>query len=367
MTMLSKISTPLALCLLTLSACREGGVEAPAAPAPVMLGTENVARVESGTIQTGPLISGQLEPRREATVLAQAGGTVLEVEVEAGDRVTTGDLLARIEDASAADQLTAARKAQRSAEEAERLAQQELERARTLSRAGGLSTKDLQQARSALASQQAQLAQAQAALALAREAVRHTEVRATIDGVVSQRRVNPGDVVGIGTPLFTLIDPTSLRLVAWVPASQAPSLRQGLPVDFTVTGSGPEIFEGAIEQVSPMIDPTTGQVQLWASIPNQTGTLLAGLFAEGHVATHSQQGLLVPLSAVDESGATPTVLRITPTGTVERVDVTLGLRDELAQRVEIKRGLSAGDVVVLGSARSSLQDGERVEVVSSNT
>jgi hypothetical protein len=91
-------------------------------------------------------------------------------------------------------------------------------------------------------------------------------------------------------------------------------------------------------------------VRLYARIPNTGRGLVAGLYANGRVAATSHDGIVVPLSAVDQRGLAPLVARLTG-GKVEQVTVALGTRDEATERVEITRGIAAGDTLLLGAAQ----------------
>jgi hypothetical protein len=95
----------------------------------------------------------------------------------------------------------------------------------------------------------------------------------------------------------------------------------------------------------------TRQVRIYASIPNVGQTLVGGLFAEGRVSSASHEGPTVPMEALDQSGTTPAVMRIR-NGTVEKIDVQLGITDPTTERVELTAGVAIGDTLLLGAARS---------------
>jgi hypothetical protein len=97
-------------------------------------------------------------------------------------------------------------------------------------------------------------------------------------------------------------------------------------------------------------------------VPNAGGRLLAGLFAEGRVATSRRSSVVAPSGAVDRRGIRPFVVRLKG-GRVERVEVLLGLIDEAREQMEIQTGLAAGDTLLLGGARG-LQPGTMVRVGS---
>jgi RND family efflux transporter MFP subunit len=327
----------------------------------VTLGSENVARAQVRELQSGPGISGTLQARTAAAVRAEVGGTILGIQAEQGQVVKKGQELARIEDATLRDQVIAARTAARTASAALQVARAEEERSAKLAKAGVITPRDLERARLAVSQAEGQLAEARSRLALAREQLGRARITAPFDGVVSERQASAGDVVQPGAPLFTIVDPRTLRLEASVPAALLEQVKASTPVEFQVTGYGDRAFSGKVERINPVVDPATGQVRIYVAIPNTDLTLLAGLFAEGRVTSQARQALAVPVDAVDDSGGKPGVLRIQGER-VRRVPVTLGLRDAVAQQVEVRSGLRAGDVVVLGSARDAVGEGSRVKV-----
>jgi membrane fusion protein, multidrug efflux system len=228
-------------------------------------------------------------------------------------------------------------------------ASRELQRARALSAAGAIAERDVESAERATLAAQAALADGKARLSSAEKNLRNTVVRAPFAGVVAVKAVSPGDIVAPGAALFTVIDPRSLRIDASVPAAALADVRVGAPVTFSVNGTDRRL-EGVVTRVSPMVDPQTRQVAIQASVPNDAGILVAGLFVEGRVASQKRVGVLVPEQAVDQTGVVPSVMRLR-SGKLEKVDVQIGLRDEGTDQVEIAQGLAMGDTVLLGAAR----------------
>jgi RND family efflux transporter MFP subunit len=334
-----------------LSACGTEAGNPPEAEAPpaVRIGTENVITVRRDTIVVGPAISGELRAQREATVRAEIGGSVTQVTVEEGQPVRRGALLGRIETRTLDDARQSAQSAVRSAENQLAVARREVERTETLVKAGALAARDLDVARNSVTTAEAQLADAKSRLASAERQLGDTVLRSPIDGVVSRRAANAGDVVSVGTELFTIIDPSSMRLEAAVPSDDLSRLTIGSVVEFAVRGYD-QRFHGRIERIAPQADPATRQVPIYVAIPNVGGRLVAGLFAEGRVVSESADGLVVPANAVNTSGAEPWVLRVTD-GKTERVTVTLGLSDPRTERVQVASGVGEGDVLLRGAAQ----------------
>lgn len=355
----------LALIALTASACgRKPAAAAASAPQTVTIGAENVALAEPALLSTGPLISGSLAAEREATVRAEVAGPVLRTVAEAGQRVAAGQLLARLDAAALNESALSARSAVRSAELASQTAERNLERSQTLYQAGAVAQSALEGARTTAATAAAQLADARARARVAEEQLAKTEIRAPFAGVVSDRAVNAGDVVQPGAALFTIVQPSSMRLEASVPSSELSAVRVGAPVAFTVSGYPDRTFRGTVTRVNPAVDPVTRQVPIYVSIPNEGGTLVSGLYAEGRVASESRRALSVPTDAVNMAAGAPTVTRVRG-GRAEQLPVELGLRDEQAQRVEIRSGVAAGDTLLLGAAQS-VSSGTPVRIVATD-
>jgi RND family efflux transporter MFP subunit len=153
--------------------------------------------------------------------------------------------------------------------------------------------------------------------------------------------------------MFTLVDLRTLRLEATVPVEELGRLRGGSPVEFGVSGFDRR-FTGRIERINPAVDPATRQVRIYVNVPNVEQSLVAGLFAEGRVATDARRAVAVPVSAIDRRGTSPVVHRI-QAGKVDVVPVQLGVRDEALDLVEVAAGVAQGDTVLMGSAQGITQ------------
>jgi membrane fusion protein, multidrug efflux system len=351
---------------VSLAGCskKDAAAEAQAPEQPTLITADNIGVVESTTIASGPSISGELLAERSASVRAEVSGSVVQVYVDVGERVAKGTPLARIDATTANAAELSARTGVTATEAQAAQARKELDRAERLNAAGAIADRDLENARLAYSTTMAQLANVKSAYAQANKQLSNATVRAPFAGVVSAKVVSAGDVVAPGAALFTVVDPRSMRLEAAVPASQIGQIRVGQPVAFSVSGYGDRKFTGNVTRVSPVADPTTRQVQILASIPNSGGTLVGGLFAEGRVNSESRTALVLPATAIDQRGATPVVMRLRG-GRVERVAVTLGIRDEQRENFEITKGLQRGDTVLLGAAQA-IGEGKQVRVSSVN-
>jgi membrane fusion protein (multidrug efflux system) len=359
-------SAALVALALTTVACGGGTppaaeATAAAAPAVVQLAPENVATATVADITSGPFVSGQLTPAREATVRAQIGGPLVSLTVDRGQAVRQGAVIGRIAARELDDALSSAQVAVKSAENSLTVARSEAARTESLVKGGALAARDLEQARNMVAGAEAQLAAAKSRETGIRQQLDDTIVKAPITGIVSDRPASAGDIVSAGTPIVTIIDPSSMRLEAAVTSDQVSLVRPGAKVRFRIRGLSNELVTGTIDRLSPTADPVTRQITIFVTMPNAGGKLIAGLFAEGRVDAETRRGVIVPMGAVDETGPTATVTRIRD-GKAERVTVTLGIRQSEAELIEVKTGLAEGDVLILGAAKT-LSPGTPVRVV----
>ena len=326
--------------------------------APVLIGPENLFVAETRQLQNGPQLSGSLVPERLATLRAELAGTVRKVLVEEGQRVTSGQLVGQISDEGVRDAVQSAQSGVRTATEAFQVAKRNADRSEKLARAGAVADRDLEQARWTVTNAEGALADAKTRLATAEKAWANTQLIAPFTGVVSERPVNPGDVVQLGNPILTIVDPSSLRLEAQVPVTALGSIQIGTPVPFTIDGFGTDQIEGKISRINPAVDPTTRQVRVTVVLPNRGGKLVAGLFAQGRAAVETKSAVVVPAAAIDRRGIRPVVTTI-KNGTAQPVEVALGIEDPVLDRIEVIKGVAAGDTVITGSARG-IQKGTKV-------
>jgi RND family efflux transporter MFP subunit len=323
---------------------------APAGPAPVTIGPEAIAVIAVTTLNSGPAISGSLAAEKTASIRAEVSGAVVAVMAEPGAKVAAGTPLARVDDMVPREAFLSAKSAVTQAQLAADIAHREAGRSEKLLAAGAIADNALEAAKRNDLAAQASLEDAKSRLTSAQKNLDNTTIKAPYDGIVSERQVNAGDIVSPGSPLFTIVDPGTMRLEGAVPADQLNLVHVGSPVKFAVTGYPGRDFTGTITNVYPSADPQTRQVRLYVRIPNAGNGLVAGLYATGRVSSSTHQGLTVPAAAIDQRGVKPVVTRL-KNGKAEVVEVTLGMRDEGSEVVEITKGLSAGDTLLVGAAQ----------------
>jgi RND family efflux transporter MFP subunit len=342
---------PLTLALPLLFACSKGestpAVDS-AAATPIIVSASDIATVESRTIGSAVLVSGNLDPADVVVVKAQVPGTVTGVRVDRGSAVSRGQTLATIEaqgirsQAAGAEAQVAAARAQLS------IAQQRLEASKKLFEAGAISSIEYKTAQANVDAAEAQVASARAAAAGASESAARATITAPISGVVSDRKVSGGEAVSVGNDLFTIVDASSLELAGQVGVTEAARIRVGQAVTFTLDGYPNRTFNGRVERVDPTADPTTRQVGVYVTMPNPGRQIVGGQYARGRIATGgTTTATVVPEAAiVSRQGDSATVYTVVG-NRVSKRNVTVGARDDATGMVAVLLGLSAGEKVLL--------------------
>jgi len=328
----------------------------------VALAPSDVATAQLAPIASGVAVTGSLQPYRIVSIKAQVPGTITNIRVDRGVRVSAGQALATIEAEGIRGQAEGARAGVAAAEANLAVAEQRLESARTLRQAGAMSQLDFRAAEAAHASARAQLAAAQAQAAGAVEQARRATLTAPISGVVGARTVQEGEAVNPGQELFTVVRSDVLELSGQVPVDAAMSIRTGQPVVFTLNAYPGREFRGEVARIEPMADPATRQVGVYVQMRNPGG-LIGGQFATGRILNERPDtAVVIPQSAVRQQGAETFVYGITG-GRVVRKPVTVGAVDATTGMIAIVAGVNAGEQVI--SAPSAvLEENTRVQVVA---
>src|SRR5437588_3775151 len=159
-------------------------------------------------------------------------------------------------------------------------------------------------------------------------------VRAPMAGIGAKRMVNPGENVGIDSPLFAIVDLGRMEIEAPAPASEIPVVKPGQSATFRVDGFGERVFDGKVERINPTTDPGSRSITLYISVANRDGALRGGMFAKGHIVLdRSAVAAVVPSGAIREEAGQKYVLTIEG-GKVARRTVNVGLAEPQQDMVE---------------------------------
>ncbi|MEW8977857.1 MAG: efflux RND transporter periplasmic adaptor subunit [Symbiobacterium sp.] len=316
----------------------------------------SVVTAEAGTLTDVSRSSGQLEPVLSVTVTAKVPGKVVAVHRQMGDTVAEGDLLVELDDEDLANQLAAARAQLQQAEAQRAEAARQASRLEALLEQGAVSQQQAEQIRTQLDLATAQVAAARAQVELASSSYEGTRITAPADGVIAARYVDPGNMVGSGTPLFQLVDLSTVVVNARVAETAINQVHPGDSVVVSVPALG-QTFTGQVEAVSPQIDVQTRSYKARVVLPNPDGVLKGGMYAEVEFPLAEREGVLVPVDAVVEGSSQPHVYLVVD-GVAHRTPVTILVRGDEKLLVA---GIAAGDQVVV-AGQNRLYDGAPVKV-----
>jgi membrane fusion protein, multidrug efflux system len=314
----------------------------------VVLSASDLATVQRADVESGVPVQGTLRPLSDVTLIAPFADVVEQMLVKEGQAVQRGQVLARMRTISIAP-------AAASAEAQRRIAAADLQRMRNLLREGAVSERDVEGA-------EAQLKAAEAGSAAAGKHLDESAVRAPFTGVVAQRFLQAGDRVGDGDRLFRVVNTDELEFAASVGTEALARLKPGVPVALTVSGADGRQVTGRISRVNATVDEATRQVKVYVNVPNSDHRLAGDMFASGRVVLdRAPATLAVPGGGVKAAADAGLQVWVVAGGKLARRSVTIGLRDEMRDLVEVKSGLREGEKIVI-SQIEGLVDGQPVQL-----
>jgi len=361
------ISRILALGLLAmLPGCGPAEPESPAAlrPVPEAVAARepavvNLATVASETLTGRIAASGSLAAARVTELGAESPGRILEVLVDVGDSVESGQILFRIDPVPYQTALAEARAGLELAQSEQTRAKAEAERMRRLAEQNIVPEQRHEKHQTEAEVARARVGQMRARLARAQLDLEHTAGSAPYGGSVVERLAHEGTLAGPGTTILVLAETSRLEAVLDVPEVTPVPVRVGDKVQVWIEGS-PRPLETRIERVNRRLDPETRTYAVRAPVLDERGLLKAGSYARAEIlARRIDPQPVVPRQAIlSRDGRTFVVL--VKDQRAHRVPVHTGLR--VGDRVEILDGLTAGDRVVVGDDIERIEDGETLAV-----
>ena len=353
-----------------------------------------MAKVTRADLARDVVLTAEFKPFQEVEVMAKVAGYVKKIEVDVGDHVKQGQLLATLEIPEMVEDITKAKASlDRSRAEVGR-AHEELQRMQAAhemnhlsfgrleqvskTRPGLVAQQEIDDARSRDLVGEAQINAARSALSAADEQVKFSQadqartnalfayarVTAPFAGVITKRYADTGSMIQAGTasqtqamPLVRVSENSLLRLILPVPESAVPGIRLGEHVDVDVPTLHRN-FTGKVARFSGKLQSSTRTMETEVDVPNPSLVLMPGMYAEVKLMLQEHNGVIaIPLTALGGPEGKPTVFVVDGNRKLEERPVVLGL--ETADRAEVKSGLQEGDLVVIGN-RSQLKIGQAV-------
>lgn len=365
------------LCIISIQGCSKGDAKTEKAARPPV--AVEVLSVSASELVEGVDVVGALTPKFETEVKSQILGLIREVYVTEWVRVKKNAPLARI-DASETEAL--ARKAEAAVASAKsgflqaQVAAQRAEREKTrmakLKEYGLATQQNLDDAETEAAAATARVEAARAQISAAEGELQQAQahlskgmIRSPMDGVVSYRDVNVGDLAsdtGAAKPLFKIVDNRILNLTVTVPSVEMAAVKVGNPLTFTVDALPDKTFSGKVKFVNPVVDQADRSVKVIAEVENASGELKAGLFAKGRILTGTKRNVLqAPRSALIGFNveAKKAGLYVVEGESARYRNVATGA--VMGDRIEIASGLHPGERLVVRGG-FNLKGGDKVAI-----
>jgi membrane fusion protein, multidrug efflux system len=325
---------------------------------PDAVGAQTAFPVEIVTVHAAPRVLenrlvGRIEAANSYPGAFRAGGRIVEIAVETGDRVAGGTVMARIDDTQPQAALAGARAGLDATQAALRQAEQARDRARSLLQRGVGTQSQLDTADEAWLAARASRDQAAARLSSAEQALEDTVIRAREDLVVLDRFANPGEIIGAGGEVLSLATEDRLEALFLSPDMVGLGDMRSEPAELRPDGQAPIVTR--ITEISPVLT-ATGTVEVRAEIPADVArSLTIGDTLEGEIRSQTAPVFTVPWTALTATSAGPAVWTVNPT--TMAVHLTLISIDGYEDfSVDIAAGLDDGALVV-GAGSQALYEG----------
>ena len=359
--------------------------------------TVAVAKATIENLSRGMILTAEFRPYQEVDLMAKVAGYVKKINVDVGDRVKEGQVLAILEIPEMADdraraqagvdrsqaEVARAKDQVQQAQSAHEIAHLSYTRLAEVSkqRPGLVAQQEIDDAHSKDLVAEAQVSGARSNLAAAEEQVHvnsaelqkvktlfdYTSVTAPFAGVITKRYADTGSMIQAGTasssqamPLVRLSQNSLLRLILPVPESAVPTVHIGQQVEGRVKTLNRGFF-GRVTRFAEKVSLATRTMDTEVDVPNPSLILIPGMYAEVNLTLDSRAHVVVvPVPAIDVGSdeSSGQVVVVTPENHIEIRKVKLGL--QTATKVEILSGIQDGDMVVIGN-RAGLQSGQQVQ------
>jgi RND family efflux transporter MFP subunit len=342
-----------------------------------------VVKVRRAPLSNTLSIAGEFLPYQEVELHAKVAGYIRNINVDIGDRVRTGQVLAVLEIPELSAELEGANAGVGHSREEITRAQNEVSRAEadhdalhaaasrlkqaSETRPGLIAEQELDDATAKDRAAEAQLAASKSALSAARQQLEisqadqdryralseYSRITAPFDGVVTWRYADTGSLIQAGTsnissmPVVKLSQVNVLRLRIPVPESLAANVRDGQPADIRVKATG-EHFSGKVIRSTDSLDRSTRTMQVEVDVPNRDYKLAPGMYADVSLRIQNDpNALTLPQQAINRGADKTTVLLVNPQNHVEEREIHTGI--EGSNRIQILAGLNEGDRVIVGN------------------
>lgn len=303
------------------------------------------------------VVNGTIIAKSQISVMPKTSGRIIELTVAEGDRVTKGQVIARLETPELGWQLQQQKGGLISAEANLDQAEDNFNRMRELAAEGVISQQQLKSSETQVRVARSQLKQAKAAISLMESQLANGTVTSPITGVVVAKGLDMGAMASPNSPIVTVAAAGEMQVKLPIAERDLSLVREGGKVVITSVALPGESFHGRISEIAPMVDPQTRLIPVKVDLA-RNGRLKVGMNVSTAIAGPTHQGLTVPAGALVTDGAEQIVF-LAREGKAVRIPVMTGIRGK--DWAEISDGLKGGDLVIVkGSA--FVKEGSDIEL-----
>ena len=318
--------------------------------------------LRSTNIEQNVPLTGVAHPILAVDLIAEVSGKVEQVARKLGDFITTSDTLAVIDDLIPLSNYRRAESQVLSAENNLRIAELNTRSDEELFESGDISQLDLENSRLALKMAEANVLAAQADLEMAEKTYKDTRIMSPIAGHISRKYIDLGTMVMPNSPVFRVVDLSTLKVELGVPQSMISRVRVGGPAIVRFSALGSKEYGVTVRYISPQADEMTGTFQVEVHVKNTPGTeIKAGMTTRVELILRDfGEQLVIPDHALVTKNGSNHVYRI-ENGIAKLTDIDL--HAAFGAQVVVDSGLAEGDTIVVVGMKS-LGVGTRVFIES---
>ncbi len=312
-----------------------------------------VIPVEASAVARGDISAyysntATLEAEQEALVVAKVRGIVREIMVEEGDRVREGQVIAKIED----DQYRI--EAERAKSTMDRL-YNDFQRSKELYDKNAISAEEYESKRFEYEAQKA-------AYELAKLNFEHTSIKSPISGVISERLIKKGNMIGTDQNVYRVTDFDPLQAILYVPEHEMAKINKNQPAEIRVDALPGQTFKAHVERISPIVDPASGTFKVTVVIDGSNEHLKPGMFGRVKVVYDTRVATkMIPKAAIISEDQKQSVFVVRDSLAYKK-EIRTGYVN--GTNIEVLEGLEDGEIVVT-TGQGSLQDSAKVNIVRS--
>lgn len=343
-----------------------------------------VTSVETEAVKQGPIALqvrayGTVQAQDIVSIIPQVTNRITKMYVDLGDTVKRGQVLAKIYDVPFKGQLEGAKAQIRQAEVALARDSAQFSRQKQLFEGGLTSEFDYQNAEAVYLNSKSQLDAARGNFAQSEENLMNTEVKSPVNGVISARFAEEGNIASNGQALFEIANLVGYESRIFVPAQDWSVIKIGQEVRLRATNEGEMGATGVVSRKSPQLDATTGLGEIVVSLTNSGASIYPGVLTENVITIQSNPNAIVverstlvekvetilnPESNSIELDRSYAVFVSIGDSVAERRTLELGI--EQGQTIEVLAGLNPNEKIIT-TGQTGLTDGAKIRVATGST